>query len=744
MQREQILNQVKTCDITYHVPGETDRSAMPIGNGELCASVWADREGYICMYLSRSDAKTECDRTVKLGMVKFMFSPNPFCGQEFRQSLHLTEGCIRIEGKGGYALVWIERQTDILRMSAFFDPAVCVAAEYVNWRTEDHVPDMEFHIEGGIAEKADVIEKTDSGVLFFHENGETVIPATAKLEGLGDCMDMIPDQLTGRIFGGMLAGEKTEYGWEYSIATYSAQTDRKMFQSVLEEKLRHLCAPEESRKKTADFWEEYWTKSYIFVENDPKMEKQKNPELEACSREPMEYTCECSSDVTLAYTLTKYMTACCAEGAFPMLYNGQLFNLCPGKGEHFNTQNFAENFTSQPEDYTLDVNPDERTWAVEQLWQNLRHPYHSLCARGEAESMKPLFEYFRRFRALNRARAEKYYGAQGTHNTEMTMSFGLQSMDIYGIDRTGKPDGYAQNRWGGAVDISPGLELCSMMLDYYDFTSDSVFLKETALPMLYELLLYIATRFPERKDGLMRIGPLNSVETYRDTINPIPVVAGIRSCLKRVLALRADLVEKREWFLEYEKMVPPIPAAEILLPAEEYEDVRYNVEVPELYAIFPFRNYGFEESELELAKKTYYTRIREFGIDKVFHIGDIPGTPSYSGWQYTGMAAALLGLKEEAGKILSDNCSLSNPGTRFPAMWGPFYDAVPDTDHGANILNQLQTMILQVHEGKVYLLKGFPEEWNVRFRLYINSSTGIEGEFINGRCNFTLFQETHM
>lgn len=35
--------------------------------------------------------------------------------------------------------------------------------------------------------------------------------------------------------------------------------------------------------------------------------------------------------------------------------------------------------------------------------------------------------------------------------------------------------------------------------------------------------------------------------------------------------------------------------------------------------------------------------------DKVFHIGDIPGI-------------------------------------RFPVMRGPFYDAVPDTDHGANIL----------------------------------------------------------
>lgn len=85
-----------------------------------------------------------------------------------------------------------------------------------------------------------------------------------------------------------------------------------------------------------------------------------------------------------------------------------------------------------------------------------------------------------------------------------------------------------------------------------------------------------------------------------------------------------------------------------------------------------------------------------------FTIGNTPSTPSCSGWQYTGVVAAILGLRQEAGRILRENCVLNNPGTLFPAMWGPIYDAVPDADHGANILNQLQTMLMQM-DGNTYL-----------------------------------------
>ena len=230
-------------------------------------------------------------------------------------------------------------------------------------------------------------------------------------------------------------------------------------------------------------------------------------------QEPTEYSCACTSQITKAYTLTKYMTACCSGGAMPILYSGMLFNLCPGLDEHYTTQNFGRVCTAQPAVQMKNVNPDERSWCREHLWQNVRHPYYAMLERGETEPLLTLFRYYSRFQEINRFRAMRYYHAEGQHNTEMTLSCGLQSPEIYGTNRVNVPDGYAENRWGGAVDISPGLELSGLMLDYYFFTGDQAFLTATLLPYYYDLLRYIETRFPNIESGKMQIGPLNCIET---------------------------------------------------------------------------------------------------------------------------------------------------------------------------------------------------------------------------------------
>lgn len=738
MTSQEILKKVSQCDITYHIPGKSDRSAMPIGDGELCASVWV-QENEICLYLSRSDARTEYDRTVKLGMVRVSLSPNPFLPEKFSQTLKLTQGQIQICGEGGTVAIWIEKETHSLRMDFRFTRAISIIPQILCWRTDKNIPCSEFDINAGIYENPDVILQEKDGTLFFHENGETIVQKTAQLEGLGDCISLLPDEITGRIFGGYLTQQETESGTHIAVVTHSAQTSREAFIAAVKDTALHLCDSDESSSKTAYRWRKYWLKSYIFVEGDPEVSMPCAESLLPYAREPMEYTCNCTSPITRAYTLTKYMTACCADGTFPILYNGMLFNLCPGNGEHFNIQYFGRCFTAQPAPCTLEINPDERSWCTEHLWQNVRHPYHSLLARGEAESMKVLFRYYRRFWEIDRERAKRYYHARGQHNTEMTLSFGLQSMGIYGTDRTKKPDGYSENRWGGAVDISPGLELCFMMLDYYEYTNDTTFLQEEVLPYLKDLLEYVASRFSERENGKICIGPVNAIETYWDAIDPLPIVAGMTACVDRVLCLIPEDDPTAQWLLEYKPLIPELPRDhDLLLPARKYHPQRQNVEIPELYAIFPFRLFGFEQETMELARNTYWVRTQQFDIHKAFQISETPGSGSYSGWQYLGVVAALLGMEEEAGKILSDNCALQNPGTRFPAMWGPIYDAVPDTDHGANILNQLQTMILQRDGNTIHILKSFPKEWKVSFKLYIDQQTMIEGNYDGKEIHYSI------
>ena len=93
-----------------------------------------------------------------------------------------------------------------------------------------------------------------------------------------------------------------------------------------------------------------------------------------------------------------------------------------------------------------------------------------------------------------------------------------------------------------------------------------------------------------------------------------------------------------------------------------------------------------------------------------------------------GMVTALMGKANKSAEILTNNCALKNPGTRFPAMWGPIYDAVPDADHGANITNTLQLMVMQSEDDKIYILPAWPKSWDVSFRLYAGNNTIVECE----------------
>lgn len=72
-------------------------------------------------------------------------------------------------------------------------------------------------------------------------------------------------------------------------------------------------------------------------------------------------------------------------------------------------------------------------------------------------------------------------------------------------------------------------------------------------------------------------------------------------------------------------------------------------------------------------------------------------------------------------------------------MFGPAYDSVPDMDHAATLAMLLQTMLLYKRGKSVTLFGAFPKNWNVKFRLWLDAETFVEGEQKNGKqkikCN---------
>lgn len=739
-------------NVTWTVPAQTDRGSMPLGNGEVGINVWVLPDGAIEFYLARTDARTELDRSVKLGKVRISFSPDTgLTGSAFRQTLVLRNGCVEIRyggegGSAGGAYIFVDAEHPTVFVTGHFTHPVTVAAEYVSWRTGARLDPA-----SGACETADIVQALDGGILFYHRNGPTIIPFLAELEAVEHIAAAIPDCLSDRIFGGLMRLEGGAPGGEsrlvttqpvraftLQVTTHSAQVpDIASWTARVSQLAHEAAAPSAVRTRTAQWWNEYWEGSWIFVEGDRAAQPGIEPGLFDLPLEP-EDPCPptAQSAVTRAYVLTRFMFACMSRGAFPILYSGGLFNGMPGGSERLEVLTFSRPFTAQPDrEPNLMCNPDERGWGHFYLWQNTRLPYHSMLARGEAGWLRGLFMFYRRFWDLDRGRAARYYGAEGQYNTEIVHSFGLQPDWVYGIDRSGKPDGYSENRWGGAVDISPGLELLHLMLDYYDYQQDDEFLSKDLLPYAHDLLRFIETRFPERRDGKIVLGPIQSVETYWDTTNALPVVAGMAAVVRRILALPGEKVPDRAFYHRIAEQTPDLPletagGVSVLAPAEAYAPERKNCEAPSFYAIFPFRLFG---PGTTLAVDTYRHAAAVAGSLRPFILGRTPEYPSTSGWQQHGMVAALLGLTEEARTILEHNCALKNPGHRFPAMWGPIYDAVPDIDHGANILTTLQLMAFQVDGDLIRILPAWPPDWDVSFKLHAPRNTTVECVYRRGK-----------
>jgi len=330
---------------------------------------------------------------------------------------------------------------------------------------------------------------------------------------------------------------------------------------------------------------------------------------------------------------------------------------------------------------------------------------------------------YREVLPICRARTKFYYGAEGAYFPETMTIFGTYANRDYGWDRQGhKPNEVLCPYWCYAWQ--QGLELVMLMQDYYDYTRDRRFLREELLPMAADVLRYYDTRFARDQAGKLVISPTQAVETYwHGVTNDTPSVAGLNAVLDRLLALPRGQVparDRKRW-AKLKEAAPPVPIRHegdrrSVLPAERFDPKRSNVENPELYAVWPFRLFGVSRPGLVTGTETYERR-----IDK-----------GMKGWAYDGQCAAILGLTDEARRQILDKVGNSNPNHRFPAMWGPNFDWLPDQDHGSNIMLTLQHMLLLADGDRIILLPAWPRDWNVSFRLHVPRQTTIEAKVRDG------------
>ena len=663
-------------DVVWDSPSADEMGSMPAGNGDVAASLWVESNGDVIFYLAKNDAFSDHPAglrgLVKLGRLTLRTSPPLFQpGDRFEQRLAVREGRIHLK-----------------------TPKIAL-----NFRVDANDPTV--HLDWTSAEPLAAELRFDSTHLEVTNDGNNFVSPDVLVEGTEDLTWLwraekprVPAQ--------------NNFGWGVSFRGDGwTHPEANTLKSKGPERSGHLVGTVESgrfapgpdrlaslRKRIAEaaahapaeaahlrWWSQFWDRSWILIRGS-----------------------DAAKSVSDAWIWQRYQNACTSRGNYPIKFNGSLFNVsmpwvARTKGTVRTNQNPA----------------DHREWGARYWFQNTRPMYWPMLASGDYDLMKPLFRMYREMLETNRAQVLSQWGHAGSYFAETSPFFG-------GFEKfsNASPGVYTRHYY------TPVLELTAMMLDYYAHTQDEAFAREMLLPTAQDGLDFFFGHFGKDDNGKLLLDPDNCIEMYWKTKNPLPDIAGLHWVLQGLLNLPGPLTaedQKKEWRARLEAL-PPVPQGtsngkSVLLPAETWGAPR-NTENPEFYAVYPFRLYGVGKKDLDVALNTWDLRkIRMLGC-----------------WHQDPVDAALLGRADECEKMMID-ISIGKKhrgnGMRFPGFWGPGHDYTPDVDHGGNLMNALQSMLIQCDGDKIRLLPAWPKRWNADFQLTAPKNTSVHGVVKEGR-----------
>ncbi len=718
------LNQIKAFgqapdlekyNVIWDSPGNNSSGSMPVGNGDIGMNLWVEKNGDLVFYISKTDAWDENGRLCKVGRVRLKFNPALSVTEGFRQELKLRDGIIEINSKINHQpstiRLWVDANNPVVHVEAESAIPINCRAEVELWRLKERpfAKDDDSHSGNGIFQSdfkptvlPDVIVPINSPkIVWYHRNTRSIYQQGLITQHLENLKGQFSDPLLKLTFGATLSGKG--FARDGNLALKSIRSSKRHLLSItvltaksdtpqgylsqldkLEQKAEKLNFTT-ARASHESWWKSFWERSRIFIDGAPETET-----------------------VTRGYVLQRFMNACAGRGGSPIKFNGSIFTNEPKPGD-------------SPGSTVID--PDWRRWGGNYWFQNTRLAYWPMLATGDFEMMEPWFRMYLDGVKLSKARIKTYYGFENAAQFPETMYWwGLPNNGDYGWNNT-KPEptnSYISRYWNGS------LELIAVMLDRYDFTQDLNFAKNTLVPLADPLISFLDQYWQKRDaNGKIIFDPAQSLETWHVAVNPLPEIAGLGFLLPRLLDLPKNITteSQRTRWIKILQELPPIPVAEVkgvklLRPAETFSK-HSNSENTELYAIFPYRLYGVGRPDLEMAREAYNQRTNHHN----------------KGWCQDGIQAACLGLRDEAAKLVAARAANINQDARFPAMWGPNFDWVPDQDHGNNILTSLQFMLIQSVGDHIYLMPGWPKNWNVSFKLHAPKQTTVEGEYRDGKLN---------
>lgn len=673
---QDISSQLNRYNVVWNEPGPTSFQSMPIGNGDIGLNVWTEPSGDINFYISKTDAwgeetekrgswMAEGGVLMKLGKVRVSFPEVPFKqGDVFSQILKLKQGEIQITRGSGQNEIIVKIWVDAN------NPVVRIESQ-----SKQKVL-MNVTLDNWRLNAGDKIVDAKNAIEWYHRNSDKADTAIRNI-----------------VFGAKIKGANFINQNNAILVSQSPQTQQAFaiypltkrvtaiedWNKALQTSIEITDAKDIGIAKASHYkwWNTFWNRSWVFVTGDSLADK-----------------------VTQGYVLQRFVTACAGRGAYPIKFNGTIFTM--------DNPAFKQDGKAHP------MNADFREWGGQYWFQNTRAMYWPMLASGDFEMMKPLFKMYADLLPANRKQVRQYYKHDGAYFAETTPFWG-------GLTYVG-PE--VPENWT-AHYFTPILELSMMMLDYYQYTGDEKFARETLLPVASEGLRFYDQHFPRDNNGKLLMDSVNSIEMYWKVHNPAPDIAGLHVVTKRLLELPSNMVstnQRKEWS-RFLSELPELPIGEknkekILLPYTGPQTARgRNLENPELYAVYPFRMYGIGKNNLDMAVHTFQARIwKDKGC-----------------WVQDPIQAAMLGLGDVAKEYVSFNLTRKSSALKFPAFWDRGHDYAPDQDNGGNGLNGLQQMLLYVDGKKIFLLPAWPKGWNANFKLNAPYNTTIQASVKNGK-----------
>lgn len=714
------------CGVSWDSPSRDAFDSMPLSGWRGAgANVWFS-DGALRLYLAHAAAYDADEVLRKIGALT-LSTPGLDLAKPraFRQELDLARGAIRIEltAQDGTTLSYrLQFGGETLLVDAKASRPVRIEVAYGSWRAKPQ------------ASSEDTVEVMDNALLATHRNRLNTRGARQAAEqGIPDKSRFNP--ALGRVYGcaiearGGLAWARPRQaraagwsGFEWpGLTSESAQhlivvtlgAGQKVDPSTWIVRSKLLLEPEALaavRAAAEQRWEDFWRRSFIFVQPDGKPS---DPAFQ----------------VGRNYQLFRYMLACNQEGEIPLKFNGGIFTVEPRADRIPARLNNAEVGLPGAGD------PDYRRWDHMFMGQNQRWIGWPSVAAGDADLIAPSLGFYRDRLTVAQARAANLKASGAVYPEYLSLSGHVYDQgNAQGLCKLphltyhfsmGLEHAWMalQSHLAGGTNPRPNLGWMLAQLRFFDSFYRARHLERFGTEL--------------GKDGRLVIHPANGLELVAGATNPAETVAALRALTAGLLDLTVLDAAEREFLTAFQERLPDLPLAqrkgyEVLSPATSWQKLMNGWELPELYAAWPYRLVGVTQPEtVALARTTWNLLDEPRGENRqgICHKMDLS-------WQPTWVNMAALGWPDEAQRRALAKLSDSASPCRFPAFFGPGHDWVPDHNWGGSGMVGLQEMLVAPQAratGKIYLLPAWPKNWDVVFRLRAPGDTLINGEVAGGK-----------